>query len=476
MKIRKAAPFEGKPVFHLPTRYGICTGKETLLRIAVTGERPIGVTVSGLPDGLTLSGNTVRGSTAVEGDHPVTVRAENALGAAEHKMTLCVHEDTVLLTPLMGFCSWNAFRSTVSQEKIEHTAKTMVESGLADYGYCYVNIDSGWQKEYGGEFDAVMPNDKFPDMGALCAYIHGLGLKCGIYSTPMLTAWGCPAEFKSVPGCTRGEPDILFACTNGGIGKEHLELNNVRQWEKWGFDYLKYDWIPSEPINAELMKKALRQSGREMAYCVTFLADRTYREYWKRNVNAWRDNYDSTDSWEGFHGLRRYLEPKGLTSIEDWRGVVSPGHFYDLDMLEIGPMFSNNGKTGLTPNETVFAYTLRAFFLSPIQLSCVLEEIGELERDVFCNEDMIRIHQDSLADYPVLVSRANGLHIFARALENGDTAYAVFNTEDRAQKFELGVRGERFRELWTGKTGVILHKLADEIEAHCALVYRVSAE
>jgi alpha-glucosidase (family GH31 glycosyl hydrolase) len=66
----------------------------------------------------------------------------------------------------------------------------MVESGIAEYGYSYVNLDSGWQHEYGGEFDAIMPNFKFPDMKEMTDRIHALGFKCGIYSTPMLNAWG----------------------------------------------------------------------------------------------------------------------------------------------------------------------------------------------------------------------------------------------------------------------------------------------
>lgn len=470
MKIRKARPFEGAPVFHLPTRYGICTGKETLLRIAVTGERPITVSTSPLPDGLRLDGTVIRGTVAAEGDYPLTIFAENAAGSAQTTVTLCVHEDNVLLTPLMGFTSWNAFGSTVSQSMMEDTVNRMISSGIADYGYSYANVDSGWQKDYGGKWDAILPNEKFPDMAHFCTYAHKAGLKCGIYSTPMLTAWGCPEELESIPGCTRGEPELYFSCINGGIGKERKELNNVRQWEEWGFDYLKYDWRPSDPYNADLMKKALLQSSREMAYCVTIRADRVYREYWKRYVNSWRDNYDSIDRWED---VKRFLEPNLITSIEDWKDTVCPGHFYDLDMLEIGPMHWNGGKTRLTENEAVFAYSMRAFFLSPLQLSCQLDKLSDFERDVLCNEDIIRINQDSAADYPALVCRANSLHIFARTLENGDHAYAVFNLADTEQHFEIGVDGHSFTELWTGKTGQIRNRIADTIEPHCAMVYRV---
>lgn len=63
--------------------------------------------------------------------------------------------------------------------------------------------------------------------------------KCGIYSTPMLRAWGCPVELESIPSCTQGEPDELFSERNKGIGVIRKERNNVLQWTEWGFDYLK---------------------------------------------------------------------------------------------------------------------------------------------------------------------------------------------------------------------------------------------
>ena len=53
-----------------------------------------------------------------------------------------------------------------------------------------VNIDDGWEapeRTKGGE---ILSNDKFPDFKALTDYIHGLGLKFGIYSSPGATTCG----------------------------------------------------------------------------------------------------------------------------------------------------------------------------------------------------------------------------------------------------------------------------------------------
>ena len=62
----------------------------------------------------------------------------------------------------------------------------MVEKGLADHGWSYINIDDGWQGRRGGRYNAIQPNKKFPDMAALTREIHDMGLRVGIYSTPWI--------------------------------------------------------------------------------------------------------------------------------------------------------------------------------------------------------------------------------------------------------------------------------------------------
>ena len=171
-EIAIAKPFEGAPMINIADVFGASAEKPLLLKIPVTGERPIQYSALGLPAGLLLENGIISGRVAKEGAYPITLIAENRLGKAEKKLTLEIKNDTVLLTPLLGFTSWNAFGSAVSQEKILHAAQKIHELGISEYGYSFINVDSGWQKEYGGEFDAIMPNEKFPDMKEMCEKIH----------------------------------------------------------------------------------------------------------------------------------------------------------------------------------------------------------------------------------------------------------------------------------------------------------------
>lgn len=425
MKIRiaKAKPFEGAPKINIASIIGASAGKPILFRVPVTGQRPIEYSAFDLPKGLTLKDNIVSGFVECDGNYEFVLCAKNALGECQKKITLEIKDQNVLVTPLLGYTTWNAFASGVKQSDVEGIAKRMVELGITEYGYGYVNTDSGWQGEYGGEFDAVMPNKKFPDMKGMTDKIHALGLKCGIYSTPMLNAWGCPDEYESIPGCTQGEADYRFADTNGGIGVIHKEENNARQWEAWGFDYLKYDWAPTDPVNAELMRQELIKLNRDFGFCVTVRAIKEYWGYWSRFCNSYRSNSDTYCNWENLKEV--------YNSYFDFMEHICKGHYFDLDMLDFGTCRLDTLSNTLTDDEKVIEYSMRAFLNSPIQISSTLENAEGLELDIYCNEEIIAINQDCAFNtaLPILrVKEGNRqLDVFEKQLENGDYAYAIFN-------------------------------------------------
>ncbi len=468
IKIAKASPFEGSPRINMPKIYGIVTGKEMMYRIPVTGKRPIDITVTGLADGLILENGIIRGKTKADSEFTVTVTAKNSLGS-DTVSVLFKSKDSLLLTPLMGFTTWNAFGENVSQESVERTASLIDNLGIAEYGYNYINVDSGWQGEYGGKYNAIMPNKKFPDMKGMCDKLHSLGMNCGIYSTPMTMAWGCPPFLESIPGCTTGETDLRYSETviPGAfpIGRVRHEEDCVKQWDEWGFDYLKYDWVPTDTENADMMYKALCKSERAFAYCVTTRANVKDAEYWVRTCNSWRDAADSFPIW------RRICE--FMETVDTWAPYVTEGHFYDLDMLEIGMVVWCNRY--LTDHEVLFAYTLRAFFMSPIQLSCHIDDLTDFEFDVICNDEIIAIHQDSLCSYPKLILEKGSAKLYERKLENGDRAIAVFNLGVDYEDITLDfAEGTKIRDVWTKedigeKTSFRFH-----VKSHCVRVFRIS--
>ena len=290
-----------------------------------------------------------------------------------------------------------------------------------------------------------MPNFKFPDMKAMTDEIHSLGLKCGIYSTPMLKAWGCPIMYPSIPGCTVGAPDKRFTDMNGGIGVIRKEANNVKQWEAWGFDYLKYDWDPTDPVNADLMREELLKSSRDFGFCVTVKAMPEYHDYWSKYTSSYRSNGDSLGYWSNLIDIYK-------TRFK-FAQYFAKGHYFDLDMLDIGTCNYDKVRRDFTEDEVIVAYTMRAFLNSPIQISSTLEDVDGFELSVYCNDEIIAINQDAAFSAPTLVMQSDGtdgtLDIYEKLLEDGSYSYAYFNlTEDEIEIKSIFGGECEVRDVW----------------------------
>jgi alpha-galactosidase len=135
-----------QPPINGPRVYGARPGSPFLYAIPATGNRPMRFAAEGLPEGLSLNPETghITGSTTKEGTHRVRLQARNASGETERELRLMIG-DKICLTPPLGWNSWNCWAATVDDAKIRAAARAMVESGLAQHGWTYVNIDDGWQ-------------------------------------------------------------------------------------------------------------------------------------------------------------------------------------------------------------------------------------------------------------------------------------------------------------------------------------------
>ena len=117
-----------------------------------------------------------------------TIIAKNKLGVAKQKLVIKVG-DTIALTPPIGWNGWNAWESKIDREKVIASADAMVQKGLRDHGWSYINIDDSWQGKREGSDTALQPNEKFNDIKGMVDYIHSIGLKAGLYSTPYVASY-----------------------------------------------------------------------------------------------------------------------------------------------------------------------------------------------------------------------------------------------------------------------------------------------
>ncbi len=99
--------------------------------------------------------------------------------------------------PPMGWNTWNTFGPDINEDLILESADAMVSTGLKDAGYEYIVIDDMWSlKERDSQGRLVPDPEKFPHgMKYLADYIHGKGLKFGMYSCGgYLTCGGYPGN------------------------------------------------------------------------------------------------------------------------------------------------------------------------------------------------------------------------------------------------------------------------------------------
>src|SRR5579871_6087954 len=224
-------PSPATPEIHGARVLGVQPGHPFLFTIPATGQRPMTFAADRLPAGLNLDPATgfVTGTAPAAGSYRVTLHAKNALGEA-HRDLLIKAGKKLALTPPLGWNSWNCFNSSVTEDKIRAAADAMIKSGLIEHGWTYINVDDFWQVNPGRAKDdptlggpernadgTIHPNPRFPDMPGMAAYIHSLGLKAGLYSSPGPYTCG---------GCT---------------GSYQHEQQDAAQYAAWGFDYLKYD-------------------------------------------------------------------------------------------------------------------------------------------------------------------------------------------------------------------------------------------
>jgi alpha-galactosidase len=478
IRIAKVAPWDqGEVAINGPSIFGASVNRPFLYTIPATGERPLKFSVEGLPEGLRLdpASGQITGAAQNEGDSKVLLRAENRHGKAEKEFTIAIGRG-LALTPPMGWNSWNAWRRWVDAPKMHSAAQELVKTGLAARGYTYVNIDSCWQGKRGGTHGAIQPNRKFPDMESLAAFIHSLGLKFGIYSTPWTVPWGCTQEEAEkdwngpgLIGCSSGDPDPEYKVQslNEGryVGINKHEYEDMAQWIDWGVDFLKYDWHPTDTKSLERIGRLAKEAPRDVVVSICTgarLVDADSITVW---ANMWRGLPDTHDGWSSVLNNAFLLED---SKMEDWRSHVGPGSWNDLDMLALGPQFESPTKccpNRLSPDEQISAMTAWVLYPSPLMLSCDLSALSDFELRLFANEEVIAVNQDSLGKPAVrfrerreqslqAAQPQRNVRIWVRPLAGGSVAIGFFNLAESSDTLSIDLRDLGFsgtvsaRNLW----------------------------
>lgn len=462
-KPKIAENFRPQAEIHGPTVVGCSPNKPFLYRIPASGDRPMRFWADHLPAGLKLDASTgiITGKVEMKGIYHVVLHASNRHGRS-HRPLAIKADGLLALTPPMGWNSWNVWAGDVDQSKMEAAAKELIETGLANFGYDYVNIDDTW--EAGRDSDGnVLANKKFPSMTGLTSYVHDLGLKVGLYSSP---------GPKTCAGYT---------------GSYQHELQDADQYAAWGFDFLKYDWCSYGEIdrNPDLagfqkpyiqMSHDLRSTDRDIVFSLCqYGMGKVWN--WGRKVggNLWRTTGDINDTWSSMSA--------NCFGASEWAKGAGPGGWNDPDMLIVGKL-GWGGKprpTRLTPTEQVTHISMWSLLSAPLILGCDLTQIDHWTIQLLTNPEVIDVDQDALGRPATRISTQNEAEVWARPLSNGDWAVGLVNRGETAVRVKVdfkelgGMKGRHMvRNLWLRENiGTRVGSFAQEVQPHGTVFVRI---
>ncbi|PSK67764.1 Alpha-galactosidase A [Micromonospora sp. MH33] len=340
---------------------------------------------------------------------------------------------------------------------------------MRDAGYQYVVVDDCWfnpNRDAAGNLQG--DPGRFPSgMKALGDYLHGKGLKFGLYQVPVDRT--CAQYFGSYPGAT---------------GSQGHEAQDARQFAAWGVDFLKYDWCsPNGTIDQQVatfarMRDALAVTGRPIVYSInpnSIHAKTGPQRNWGDVANMWRTTEDITNAWDTGQ-TNGY--PMGIQNIINvtvpLAGYARPGAFNDPDMMEVG-------RGGMTDTEMRSHFAMWAVLAAPLIAGNDVRSMSSATQSILTNRNLIAINQDSLGLQATQVSFDGTRRVLAKTLANGDVAVALFNqgsatTTISTTAAAVGKTGTSFTLLdaWTNATSTTGGAISASVPAHGTVVYGVS--
>ncbi len=339
-------------------------------------------------------------------------------------------------TPPMGWNSWNKFGCNVSDKLIREMADAVVSSGMQAAGYQYVNIDDCWQVSRDSSGTIVADPARFPSgIKALADYVHGKGLKLGIYT-------------DAGTGTCEKRPGSL-----------NHEVQDAKTYASWGIDYVKIDWCNAEGLDPEVqyakLRDALANSGRPIVFSICNWGVKTPWRWGPATGNLWRTTGDINDTYE-----RMSLIGFGQNGLEKFAG---PGHWNDPDMLEVG-----NG--GMKRDEYRTHMALWAILAAPLLAGNDLRNMSPETKELLLNSEVLAVDQEE-----------GPLEVWVKPLADGSHAVGLFNRSESATKMTLDLNSvgapasAKLRDLLDHKDlGTVQNSYSAEVPKHGVVLLKVS--
>lgn len=390
-------------------------------------------------------------------------------------------------TPPLGWNSWDAFGTTVTEAQIKQQTDFMAAK-LKAHGWQYVTVDIQWyqptSKGHSYEEGATLAMDgfsrlvpapeKFPSAAGgqgfkpLADYVHGKGLKFGIHmmrgiprqavkqNTPILGSHLRAADIADINSICTWNPD-MYGVDMSKPGAQAYYDSLMQQLADWGVDFVKVDDLsrPYDQNRAEIeaIRKAIDKTGRPIVFSTspgeTALSAGAHVN---QHANMWRISDDFWDRWE--------LLLAQFKRLHDWTPYRIVGAWPDADMLPLG-IVEFDRPTRFTRDEQITLMTLWSIARSPLIHGGDMTRTDPFTLSLLTNDEVLAVNQHS-AHNRQLFRTDDGLIAWIADAADGKAKYlAVFDTRDAnaaaagtrpipVELAALGLQGQvQVRDLWS---------------------------
>ena len=388
--------------------------------------------------------------------------------------------------PYMGWSSWSLESTNYPGENPTGGASWLTEAHvlanadveaaqLKSHGYDYVNIDAGWLGGFDSYGRPIANPTTFPDgIAHIGNYVHKKGLKLGIYLAVGLDpkAYGDgTTPIYGAPNCHTSDlvyPDKRL--TNGWNSAYQINYaspcaqayaNSIAdEFASWGVDFLKMDGVgPGSNQNGpdhdntgdvRAWSAALKQSGRQIQYYLSWSLSHTDADVWKANSNGWRIDTDVECYCNTLVTWNNSVKER-WDDVVQWIPDAGPGHWNNLDSLDVG----DGTMDGITDAERQSYMTLWAIESAPLYEGDDLTKLDSYGLSLLTNDEVIAVDQAGIPAKPV--SQATDQQVWSARNPDGSYTVALFNLGANqatvtANWGDLGISGSAgVRDLWQHK-------------------------
>ncbi len=449
-------------------------------------------------------------------------------------------------TPVMGWTGWSFLRLGADTAQIEGEAAALVSTGLSSAGYQYVNIDDGWYQcpsSAGPNVDAngrwLVNTTNYPNVGsengiqALAAYVHGLGLKFGIYETPGISSQAVAANTPILGTSDTADQIATTKAQNnyncGGMvginfnkpGAQAYENSVVDELASWGVDYIKLDGITnSNSADVQAWQAAIQQSGRPMVLNITQGSYTTklaptlvkYANQWEFapdiEINGPDEGSANGCNSPPYTGclsvfpLTSYAQwDDRFADVNTWQPYGGPGGFNDYDSIEVGDGSTDSGLSLAASESQLSLWSLGS---APLILGSDLSSsvsnaygtsagLAPADFSLLTNKQVIGVDQDAI-DARLIASSGTpgakaGTQILAKVESGGDAIVGLFNTTTKLSSNPVAIattaaalglppdaNGYQVQDLWGSQSVVVGGQTTFDISSAGNISVTVPAE